>query len=105
MSRSTYYNGRFVCDNPNCPTKGSSKKMYVWSDRVSEPGCTECFHPLREVFEEEKPLFNIGKFSNLSTEEKRKVMKKRSHDHFEKNIKQRKDWMDKNYTGREKIPD
>jgi len=104
MSICTLYPGRFICENLDCPTKNLIKKIHVWTDRKEEPKCDNCGQTLREVFEEiNSTPFHIGKFNTLSDAEKRKVLKKRSHDHFEKHIKERKDYMDKNFTGTEKI--
>jgi hypothetical protein len=37
----------------------------------------------------------FGKFSSMTVQEKQSVLKKRSHEHFEKEIKEKKTYLDK----------
>ncbi len=48
--------------------------------------------------------FNVhfGRFNSMSKEDKKRVLKKRSDDHFKKNIKERKEYMDRKTFGLEK---
>ena len=89
----------FQCDNPDCSEVGKINKIHVWSDRKSNPLCIVCKRELVVVIPEYKssegPYY--GKFASMSPIEKRQVLKKRSHEHFKKEIKEKKDWMDKNY--------
>ena len=43
---------------------------------------------------------NFGKFSSLSNEDKKKILKKRSRDHSETKLKERKRYLDNNFTGK-----
>ena len=36
---------------------------------------------------------NFGQYSSASTEQKREILKQRSHEHFEKKVKERKDYL------------
>lgn len=57
-----------------------------------------------ELRVEDKPEgFNVhfGKFSAMSKEDQKKVLKKRSQEHFSKHIKGKKEYMDRKFYGLE----
>lgn len=73
----SYRDGRLVGKNAICPHCGKERKEVNANDNV----------PLSEK--------NIGVnlFQGMSTEQKREALRKRSHQHFKKEIKERKDGM------------
>lgn len=90
---------KFVCRNKNCSRYGQEEEYYrsvfVMVDgklqSVNAP-CPECGEIREEINEaqdipiDEKSI-NFGKYSSASTEEKQRILKERSHRHFEKEIK------------------
>ena len=66
-----------VGEHRNCPVCGKPRK-YV--------------NPDADIPLSEKNV-SIGRYSSASAEQKQEMLKKRSHKHFEKNIKERKDYL------------
>lgn len=78
-----YRNGILTGEHQQCPVCGSKR------EDISENNI-----PLSQ-----KNISFANKYSNASTEEKREILKKRSHEHFNKEVKERKDYlMDKAMT-------
>lgn len=93
----------YICNNPECPNYG--KKEYFSSEIYKFHGerlvgehiqCPECGVEREEVnLNKDVPLSekNIGicLFAGMSKEQKQEVLKKRSHEHFKKNVEERKE--------------
>lgn len=90
----------FICTNKECEINGQERMVYAWSDREKNPDCVHCGQELAFIMI--KSYDNIRsdvapaqlKFAGMSVGEKREIMKKRSSDHFHKNIKE--SWIEKN---------
>lgn len=88
---------KFICRNENCRKFGqvdeyfSNKYKLVDGKFVSNNAPCPCCGEIREEVDESIPLSQkdifVAKYSSLSPEDKREVLKKRSHDHYEKEIK------------------
>ena len=96
---------KYVCENPEC-SKFNVEEYYVSETFKYQDGrlvgtnavCPSCGQERKEVNpNKDVPLSekNIGVnlFQGLSTEQKREALRKRSHQHFKKEIKERKDGM------------
>lgn len=93
----------YICQNPDCPKYG--KKEYLYheifkyqnGELVGEHAiCSSCGKIRKKISEGENiPLseknISIGRFASSSPEQKREMLKKRSHEDYEKHIKERKD--------------
>lgn len=93
---------KYVCENTECSEYG--KEVYLSSEifkfkngkLVGEHAeCPKCRKIRREINpSEETPLseknVGINLYDGMSMEQKREVLKKRSHQHFDKEIKERK---------------
>lgn len=90
---------KFVCRNEQCERYGVEDEHFSNSYKVIDghlvsnnapcPCCGEIreeINPYKDVPLSEKNI-EIGKYSSASPEDKRAMLKKRSHDHFEKEIK------------------
>lgn len=90
---------KFVCRNEQCERYGVEDEYFSNSYKVIDghlvsnnapcPCCGEIreeINPYKDVPLSEKNI-EIGKYSSASPEDKRAMLKKRSHDHFEKEIK------------------
>lgn len=90
---------KFVCKNPNCKKYGVEDEYlsntfkivngHLQSNNAPCPCCGEIreeINPYKDIPLSEKNI-EIGKYSSASPEDKREMLKKRSHDHFEKEIK------------------
>jgi hypothetical protein len=71
----SFTNGKLIGKNCRCPRCGQNRKE---------------IDPNVDVPLSEKNI-EINKFDGLSVQQKQEVLKKRSHEHFKKNIKERKD--------------
>ena len=89
----------FVCKNENCPRYGekdeyltNSYKMvdgHLVSNNAPCPSCgqiREEINPNKDIPLSEKNI-GIGKYTMSSPEARREMLKKRSHEHFEKEVK------------------
>ena len=94
---------KFVCKNENCSRYNQEDEYFsntyrrVGGELISVNAiCPECGCIREEINEDanipisEKNL-EFGKYSSASKEQKVQMLKKRSHDHFEKNIKEYKE--------------
>lgn len=89
---------KFVCENPECPKFGIEEeylentfKMVDGKFISNNAICPTCGKIRKEIDGKEIPIseknISIGKYSNASSEQRREILKKRSHEHFEKEIK------------------
>ncbi len=90
---------KYICENPDCPECG--KEEYMCSETYSFRGnrlvgkhadCPVCGRERKEVNPNANIKLsekNVGilKFSTASAEGKREMLKRRSHDHYEKEIR------------------
>lgn len=92
---------KFVCVNKDCEKYGieevftSTSYKMVGGRLVSRDApCPVCGEERKEVDERALDLSSIqvGKYSSASKEERVNMLKKRSHDHFEKHIKPEKEY-------------
>lgn len=94
---------KYVCHNPECSAVGVEEEFftetYQFIDgalRGKNAPCPVCGHIREEVNEneeispEEKNV-SLAKFAMASPEAKREILKKRSHDHYEKEIRPMKE--------------
>lgn len=84
------------CLNTNCELgKKFSFQMEIDeredNDEQICPCCGETIKIIGEV------TYIGGDFSNLPSSQKKESLVKRSREHFKKHIKEKKDWMDKNF--------
>ena len=90
---------KFVCRNEQCERYGVEDEYFsnsykviggkLVSNNAPCPCCGEIreeINPYKDIPLSEKNI-EIGKYSSASPEDKREMLKKRSHDHFEKEIK------------------
>lgn len=90
---------KFVCKNSECSRFGIEDEYFnntfkiikgkLQSNNAPCPCCGEIreeINPYKDIPLSEKNI-EIGKYSSASPEDKREMLKKRSHDHFEKEIK------------------
>jgi hypothetical protein len=90
---------KFICNNPNCKKYGvedeylSNTYKVIGGKLVSNHAPCPCCGELREEINPNKDIplseknIEIGKYSSASPQDRREMLKKRSHDHFEKEIK------------------
>ena len=94
---------KYICHNPKCDKyeipDDYSSETYVFRNGhlVGEHcNCPICGQ-LREEIDPNKDIplsqknIEIGTYSSMSPEQRREALKKRSHEHFLKNVKERKD--------------
>ena len=102
MASDTYYNENFQCRNKDCK---KIFKQYVWTSQLEQgetPSCPQCGSKDIEIYFDPNVNSNvpaIGKFTMMSREEKTQSLKKRSHDHYKKNIEEKKRHMWKTNAG------
>ena len=100
------------CNNKSCQSFDKVVEVDDWSGDCSYKlfllkQCPECGLQRKciemKLKKEETEGFNVyfAKFSAMSKEDQKKVLKKRSDDHFKKNIKQKKEHMDRKFYGLE----
>lgn len=88
---------KFVCENPDCEKFGvvdeefnNTYKMvdgHLLSDKAPCPVCGKIRKELaNNVPLSEKNIY-IGSYTMASPEQRREILKKRSHEHYEKEIK------------------
>lgn len=96
----------YICRNEKCPcfdvpdeiTRETFKYVSgegLVGEHAACPSCgerREYVNPKADVPLSEKGV-NFGQYSSASTEQKREILKKRSHEHFESKIKERKDYL------------
>jgi DNA-directed RNA polymerase subunit RPC12/RpoP len=63
--------------------------------------CPECKSRELEFIKEFEGFgANYGRFASASNEDKKKILKKRAKEHSDKRLKERKEYLDRNFTGR-----
>lgn len=90
---------KFVCENPDCPKFGVENEYlsntfkivngHLQSNNAPCPCCGQIrkeINPYKDIPLSEKNI-GIAKYSSASPEQRREMLKKRSHDHYEKEIK------------------
>lgn len=90
---------KFVCENPDCPKFGVEDEYlsntfkivngHLQSNNAPCPCCGQIrkeINPYADIPLNEKNI-GIAKYSSASPEQRREMLKKRSHDHYEKEIK------------------
>lgn len=90
---------KFVCENPECPKYGIEDEYvtnvfklidgHLVSNNAPCPRCGKIrreINPNRDIPLSEKNI-GIGLYTSASPEQRREMLKKRSHEHFEKKIK------------------
>lgn len=95
---------KFICKNENCERYGIEDNYttvrYKLVDGHLQADCAPCpccgqireeINPNRDIPLSEKNI-GIGVYSSASPEQRREMLKKRSHDHFEKEIKPFKEY-------------
>lgn len=96
----------YVCKNTDCScydvpdvvTRESFKYVSgvgLIGEHAACPSCgkiREYVNPQADVPLSEKNV-NFGQYSSASTEQKREILRQRSHEHFEKKVKERKDYL------------
>lgn len=83
-----------------CPnTEGCSSRKNIYIEKEEEDKipeyCEECGEELKLLGI--IPAGGFLKFNSLTPQQKRESLKKRSHEHFNKNVKENKKYMDKYY--------
>lgn len=90
---------KFICKNEECKRKGVEDEYYSNTYRIvnghlqSNNAPCPCCGQIREEINPNKDIplsqknIDIAKYSSASPEDKRAMLKKRSHDHYEKEIK------------------
>lgn len=88
---------KFICDNPECPRCGVVEEEWdnvyklVDGELVSNKAPCPCCGGRRREISDGVPLseknIQIGGFTSASPERRREMLKKRAHDHYEKEIK------------------
>lgn len=91
----------FVCNSCKKEHTISSYRMKpggIYLDKYNKPILCSC-ESKTELSFIEKPwdgkIPNFGKFSSMSMEGKKEMLKKRSHEHFKKEIQEKKSILDK----------
>lgn len=93
----------YVCNNPNCAKFGVKEYLSSETFRFKDgklvgvhapcPCCgnvREEINPNKDIPLSEKNI-GISLYNGMSVEQKREALKKRSHEHFQKEIKEKKD--------------
>lgn len=96
---------KYKCNNPDCPDYGKEEYYASESFRFRDgklvgehAECHKCgklreeINPNKDIPLSEKNV-GINFFNGMSSEQKREALKKRSHAHFNKEIKERKEGM------------
>lgn len=96
----------YVCNNEKCENFGVREEItrevfkYIsGKGLVGEHSVCPCcgedreyINPNSDIPLDEKNV-GFGMYSSASTEQKREMLKKRSHEHFNKKVKERKDYL------------
>jgi len=99
------------CNNKTCKDFGKVTETKDWDGRDSYTlfllkKCPICGSQRKTVelkVEGQPEGFNVhfGKFSAMNKEDQKRVLKKRSQEHFSKHIKGKKEYMDRKFYGLE----
>lgn len=103
---------KVMCNNSNCEDFKKVVEVEDWQGTDSYslyllkkcPICGSQRKTIELKVQEVSPGFNVyyNKFNSMSKEDKKKVLKKRSDEHFKKNLKEKKDYLDRKAFGLEK---
>ena len=103
---------KVMCNNKHCRDFKSIVEVEDWQGMDSYslfllkkcPTCGSQRKTIELKIEDKPEGFNVyfGKFSAMSKEDQKRVLKKRSQDHFKKNIKDKKEYMDRKFYDLEK---
>jgi len=101
-----------MCNNSNCSEFKKVVEVEDWSGTDSYslfllkkcPMCDSQRKTIELKVEDSPPGFNVyfAKFSAMSKSDQKRVLKKRSDDHFKKNLKDKKEYLDRKVYGLEK---
>ena len=92
---------KFICHNSQCPKCGEVEEIFSNSYHLvngkfqsNNAPCPHCGQ-IREEISDNTPLsqknISLGTFTMASPEQKKEMLKKRSHEHYEKEIKPMKE--------------
>lgn len=94
----------YVCNNENCACCGKKEtvtrelfKYVTGIGLIGEKAECPCCGKIREYVNPDSDIplseknIGFGMYSSASTEQKREMLRKRSHEHFDKKIKEKKD--------------
>lgn len=103
---------KVMCNNKHCQDFKKIIEVEDWQGTDSYslfllkkcPICGLQRKTIELKVEEQPEGFNVhfGKFSSMNKEDQKRVLKKRSQDHFKKNVKDKKEYMDRKFYGLEK---
>lgn len=94
----------YICQNPNC--KAYNKPEYLNEETYryidgevigAHAACPDCgqkrkrYNKNENMPLSEKGAVSILRFNSASTEDKREILRKRSREHFQKEVKEKKD--------------
>ncbi len=89
-----FYRRNFQCsDIESCATKVVDK--YKWDDDLKPEICPKCGKDCIEIFEEVKDSATYLKIGSMKPNERAAVLKERSHQHYNREIKEVKHQMHK----------
>lgn len=86
----------------DCKHEFAISKYRIYVDRITDSRnknvcCPKCnSHQIKVTATDKMPDVSIGRFNSMSNEEKRSLLKKRSSTHFQKEIKEKKEFMNRN---------
>ena len=86
----------YWCPNSECPNPDKKHRFVIRKseDDTSDELCSFCNNPLKRIGQ--KLSGGYLKIGSMTPSERKQVLKKRSNEHFEKEIKQKKEYIDKN---------
>ena len=85
---------RYNCICFDCPRDG---KFQIELESISKVTCPNCGSERTKILGESCGVF--AKFSSMSPQDKQKALKKRSDEHFKKNLKEKKEYLDRSALG------
>lgn len=103
MANDVLYEQKFNCINEKCNNFKKVEQIYVWQSNLEKdifPICSSCGEPLEIFIPEDKSselMINFNAFSSLTLAQKKQSLLKRSKNHFNKAIKEKKIFMDNNH--------
>ena len=99
-------NSYYICLNERCKSYGVkdfvTHEQFIYVEGKGLVGkncnCPDCGQERKHVNPDADIPFSeknveIGKYTSASKEQKAEMLKKRSHEHFEKHVKERKDYL------------
>jgi hypothetical protein len=96
---------KYVCKNKRCKSFNKEDEFYneifIYENgkligehqRCPECGCIREFINKDENIPLSEKNINIGRFNGMSVKDKQDLLKKRSHEHYEKKIKEKKEYL------------